>query len=760
MEVGSSLAESIRSSFDALTSHIAIVDGTGRILAVNKAWRDFAEANGAVVDRVCESANYLDVCDNACGEDADQAKAFASGMRSVLDGAGNLFAMEYPCHSPEEKRWFYGRVTPFVSGDCRGVVVAHENITERREKERELLLKNMVFEASLAAGSIADASTRITHVNPAFLRMWGYGDAQETVGHPVARFIADAEKAAAILHALDTRGTWEGDIVAVRKDASTFISHALATTIRDDSGALIGYQSTNLDISRARELEDNLRFQSFLLGQIHDLVFGTDLQGRITYVNESTCRLIQASGESLLGRSLEVFGDADFEGSGANGVVDATLADGLWQGRLVHQSVDGQQRVLDCRTWLLREADGTPVGIVGVAADITERLAIEDHLRQAQKLESIGTLAGGIAHDFNNILTAILGFTDLAIEEAGSRSSLGRLLGEVRSAGLRARELVGQILAFSRLGERMIAPVQIHTIIKEVLKLLRATLPATIQVKQEIQSRGLIMADATQIHQVLMNLCTNAFHAMREKGGVLTVRLSEMEADATTTIAYPGLTSGKYWKLAVSDTGAGMDAAVKARIFDPYFTTKEKGEGTGLGLAVAYGIVKNHHGSIYVESEPGRGTTVLVLLPRLDKGEEPAVSEPTLDDYGGSERILFVDDEAPLVKVASTMLKRLGYQVDAATSGPEALECFRRFSDEIDLVITDLTMPNMTGDQLAEAVRKIRPDVPVVLCTGNRDRIERKRIRECGIDALVMKPWVWAELGKIIREVLEEKHGG
>ncbi len=638
MEVDSSLAESIRSSFDALTAHIAIVDGTGRILAVNKAWRGFAEANGADVDRVCEGANYLDVCDSATGEDAELAKAFASGMRSVLDGAGNLFSMEYPCHSPEEERWFYGRVTPFVSHGCNGVVVSHENITERRKKERELLLKNMVFDASLAAGSIADASTRITHVNPAFLRIWGYGNASEVVGHPVARFIADGEKAAAILHALDTHGTWEGDFTAVRKDGSTFISHGLATTIRDDSGALVGYQSTNLDISRARELED--------------------------------------------------------------------------------------------------------------------------HLQQAQKLESIGTLAGGIAHDFNNILTAILGFTDLAIEEAGSRSSLGQLLGEVRSAGLRARTLVGQILAFSRSGERMIAPVQIHTIIKEVVKLLRATLPSTIEVRKEIQSRGLIMADATQIHQVLMNLCTNAFHAMREKGGVLTVRLTEMEADATTTTAYPGLAAGKYWKVAVSDTGTGMDAAVKSRIFDPYFTTKEKGEGTGLGLAVAYGIVKNHHGSIYVESEPGHGTTVLILLPRLEKVEEPAVSEPTLDACGGSERILFVDDEAPLVKVASTMLKRLGYRVDAVTSGPEALECFRRHPDEIDLVITDLTMPNMTGDQLAEAVRKIRPDVPVVLCTGNRDRIEQKRIGECGIDALIMKPWVWAELGKAIREVLGKKNAG
>ena len=440
-----------------------------------------------------------------------------------------------------------------------------------------------------------------------------------------------------------------------------------------------------------------------------------------------------------------------------------TRTRGFWEGRFVHRAADGDRRVFNCRTRLLRNDEGTPIGIVGVATDITERLAIEDHLRQAQKLESIGTLAGGIAHDFNNILTVILGYTELAFQEAASNPPLLELLGEVKSAGLRARSLINQILAFSRIGETNIAPVQFHVIIKETVKLLQATLPATIEVRQDIRSHGLVMADATQLHQVLMNLCTNAYHAMRETGGVLTVRLSEVSLDRRSRTAYPDLPPGRYCRLEVSDTGIGMDEDTKARIFDPYFTTKEKGEGTGLGLAVTYGIVKNHDGGIYVESEPGRGSTFVVLLPEVDREMESTGTEASgrtvREVYHGRGRVLFVDDEVHLGKIASAVLQKLGYEVRTFSSPEEALDHFRKHSGDIDLIITDLTMPRMTGERLAEALKRIRPDVPVILCTGDKDQVKLQRIVESGVDGLVMKPWVPSELSIVIRQVMERKHG-
>ena len=399
--------------------------------------------------------------------------------------------------------------------------------------------------------------------------------------------------------------------------------------------------------------------------------------------------------------------------------------------------------------------DGTNSTLV-VLRDTTELKNLEAQLIQAQKMESIGTLAAGIAHDFNNILFAIIGYTEMSLQNIPVDSKLGKNLNKVIQASERAKDLVKQILTFSRKSEEERKPVTGHLIVNEVLKLLRSSLPATIQIRQQIEiSNDTVWADSTQMYQILMNLCTNASHAMMEKGGILQVNLENVELDLKFTSLYPDITPGSYLKLTVSDTGQGMPGDVLARIFEPYFTTKEKGSGTGLGMAVVHGIVKSHNGIIKAESEQGKGSSFYIYLPIIDnkKKSEKKSDKPLLT---GNERILFVDDEDILVDLGKQLLTRLGYEVVAMTSSVEALELFRKKPDQFDLVITDMTMPDMSGDRLAKELKKIRADVPIIICTGYNSGISEYKANAMGIRAFIMKPLTMKDLSVIVRKVLDK----
>jgi len=400
------------------------------------------------------------------------------------------------------------------------------------------------------------------------------------------------------------------------------------------------------------------------------------------------------------------------------------------------------------------DASGKITNYVAVKRDVTEEVKLETKLRQAQKMEAIGTLAGGIAHDFNNILSMIMGYTELTMMNLPEDSRAQDNMNKVFKASERARDLVKQILAFSRQTEQEQKPVQIHLIVKEALKLLRPSLPTTIEIRQNIASTGTVMADATQMHQVIMNLSTNAYHAMSEKGGILEVSLTDVELDSDFTARHPGTHPGPYLRLTVSDTGHGMEKKVIDRIFEPYYTTKEKGEGTGMGLSVVHGIVKGHGGAITVYSEPGKGSTFNVFLPRIEEVEVVAETEEMMPIPMGKERILFVDDEPAIVDIGKGMLEHLGYTVVTRTSSIEALEAFKAMPDKFDLVITDMTMPKMTGDELAKELMKIRTDIPIIVCTGFSERINEEKAKAMGIRAFVMKPIVQREMAKAIREAM------
>jgi PAS domain S-box-containing protein len=424
---------------------------------------------------------------------------------------------------------------------------------------------------------------------------------------------------------------------------------------------------------------------------------------------------------------------------------------------------DGTTFWLEVTAKFLRDDAGKPTSILGVSRDISERRRaekekkkLEGQLQQAHKLEAVGTLAGGIAHDFNNILSAVIGYTEMALFEVDEKSMLQENLQEVLKAANRAKDLVKQILAFSRQADQEKKPVQVKLIVKEAIRLLRASLPTTIDIHQHLQSDAAVLADPTQIHQVLMNLCTNSDHAMRDRGGRLEVHLNNVELDVGFADFNPDMTPGSYLCLTVSDTGHGMTPDVKARIFEPFFTTKERDKGTGMGLAVVHGIITSHGGTITVHSEPGEGSTFKIFIPIIQKKSDESVeirdSAPT-----GTERILFVDDEKALVEMGRQMLEHLGYKVTTRTSSIEALELFREQHQKFDLVITDMTMPNMTGDKLARELIEIRSDIPVVLCTGYSQQINEAKAKEMGIKAFVLKPMVMNELAKTIRKVLDQK---
>ena len=522
------------------------------------------------------------------------------------------------------------------------------------------------------------------------------------------------------------------------------------------------------DVTNRKQIEEALaeqnRFLETLIDEIPISIFYKNTKGKYTGCNKHYTELLGLRKDKIIGRSVyevhkkelaDIYFEADkrlFENPGVQ----------VYESQIDHSNGTRLDILINKATFF--DKDGHVSGIIGAAQDISERKKaerekdeLESQLRQAQKMESIGTLAGGIAHDFNNILGAIMGFAELAQLDAAHGTVLKANLNEVIKAANRAKELINQILTFSRQSEQKLKPLQLSIVIKEALKLLRASLPSTIEIRYDIKSDALAMANPTQIHQVMMNLCTNAGHAMRKNGGWLEVSLTNVEFDTDFVNRHPEIQNGPYLQLTVTDTGHGMSSEILNRIFDPFFSTKETGEGTGLGLSVVHGIVKSHGGTIYAYSEPGKGSSFKVYFPAIERRLEPEKREEmTLPK--GSERILFVDDEKMLVDVGKQLLETLGYDVTAKNSSIDALQLFTSHPGRFDLVITDQTMPHMTGEELATKLLVIRPDIPIIMCTGFIANITERNANELGIKSLIMKPIIMRHIAKTIRKVLDETY--
>jgi PAS domain S-box-containing protein len=523
------------------------------------------------------------------------------------------------------------------------------------------------------------------------------------------------------------------------------------------------------DITERKEGEEQVAKHHQELQQVLDSVVAQiwylDTEGRVVNCNRTAEKATgiasqQARGHTM-GSLLPTWDDPD-RSHQESLTVARTGQPRL--GAIESFKVDGQVRWASVDRIPWQDAKGNLIGVLLFIYDITdfkraeeEQERLEGQLRQAQKMEAIGTLAGGIAHDFNNILGIIIGYAELAESTLADRSEEKENIEGALRACERARDLVKQILVFSRMESKVERlPLDLGSVIKETLKFLRASLPATLEIRQNISSDSLLaLANEIQMHQLLTSLCTNAAHAMEETGGVLEVSVTDVNIDHDAGPRLSDLKPGPYIRLTVGDTGQGMDSWTQERIFDPYFTTKEVGKGSGLGLAVVQGIVKRHEGAITVHSETGKGTTVDVYLPRIESQEatEGQMEKPL---PRGTERILFVDDDEVLAEIGKMRLQFLGYEVEATTSSIEALELFRAQPTRFDLLIADYTMPQMTGGDLAREMMQVRSDLGVILCTGFNEKISEEKARELGISASVLKPVTMGDLAETVRRVLDK----
>ena len=475
----------------------------------------------------------------------------------------------------------------------------------------------------------------------------------------------------------------------------------------------------------------------------------------IKWHNEGLSRILGYANGALKGKKLsDFYTDADEFNRTHDQLLVAINQEGIGQVETKWLKENGE--IIDCYLQsTLLDPPRTSKGLIMTITDVTEINRLHQRLIEAQKMEAVGTLAGGIAHDFNNILAAIMGNAEMGLFEEISDATKHNL-DQILKATHRAKDLVKQILTYSRKSEPMKKPFRIGPIIHETIKMIRATIPTTIEIQQDLESStGVIQADPTQINQVLLNLCTNSAQAMAENGGILTVGLFDVNLDSDNVVLYPNAEPGSYVKLMVKDTGTGIAPNNLERIFDPYFTTKAAGKGTGMGLAVAYGIVKSHSGHIKVYSALGEGTTFEILFPRI---ESKTISYDKKSDAPprGDERILFIDDEDFLVDLAKRMLEKLGYQVTVMKNPIEALELFKDKPDNFDLVISDMTMPGLTGIELAEQMMATHSDIPIILCTGYNELVNEEKIKSVGIKEFLMKPLEIKVLANTIRRALDQ----
>jgi len=638
----------------------------------------------------------------------------------------------------------------------------HKQEKNMSKKERDFISNVLYWIDSLVV--VIDINGYIISFNRASEQLSGYRF-EELQGRPFWEILLVSDEREGVKETIkdvhikklpkDFQNQW------VTKTGEKRLIHWNNSILKKADGSIEYILCTGLDITERQKAEESLKESEenyrILFDNAPDLIVLIDTEGNFLDINKKFEEESGYSREELI--QTNAFTNGILTESSVNRTIphfEELLAGKKWVLLEVEGVTKGGSKNPYELTAVPITKDSKVVAVLATLRDLTERKQLERKLQQSQKLESIGTLAGGIAHDFNNILSPVMGYTELLLREVPEESPLRIYLNEVLKGALRARDLVKQILAFGRQTDQEIKPLKVQHLLKEVLELSRSTLPTTIQIKQDIYKEcGMIMADPTQVHQVVMNLITNAFHAMEDTGGNLTVGLNEIDL-THDNLPELNITPGPYVCLTVADTGTGMNDETLERLFEPYFSTKERDKGTGIGLAVVHGIVSTYSGAVVVESELGKGTEFKVFIPRIvSEVVETKTETQPIALLTGNERILLVDDEEPISMMIKTMLERLGYQVSVRNSSTDTLKAFRAVPDRFDLVITDMTMPNLTGDKLAIEIKKIRPDIPIILCTGFSAKVSEGKSSDFGIDGVLMKPVALVELAKALRNVLD-----
>ncbi len=652
-------------------------------------------------------------------------------------------------------------------GNVKYIEGTVENITERKEQEEYIRYQNKLLEFASDAIIGTDGNYRIKFWNKSAEKLYGW-KAEEVIGKKIDQVIQmdiPFEKRLEIRNIAKKRGRWRGEVVQYDRFGRKLNIEMSISDLRDEEGKVLASVGINRDISEKIKYEEALRTseESYrgLFDSVMEAIYIQAPDGTFLDVNEGAVRMYGYSKNELIGKT-----PADVAAPGRNDLnkvleqFKKALAGEPQQFEFWGRRANGEEFPKNVRLYKGKYF-GQDV-VIALAEDITEKKKLEEdkknlerQVHQNQRLETIGTLAGGIAHDFNNILTPILGYAEMIKMALSNNPKLRNKADQIIKASLRARDLIQQILTFSRQIDQQVKPVYIQHIINEATHLLRASIPSTIKLKKEIDKSCMpVMADPAQLHQVLINLCTNAYQAMEETGGELFIGLKQVHVDNGMANIHPGLKPGIYNQLIVSDTGEGMEPWVLERIFEPFFTTKGVGKGTGLGLSVVHGIIKNYHGEITVYSEKNKGTVFHVYLPVADIKEIHEV-ERNENIPHGNEHILIVDDEPSVLELEQQMLHYFGYKTHGLVESNKVLDELMANPRKYQMLITDLTMPNLTGRELAARVRAQFPNLPIIMITGYSEELTDDIKEKYGIQAILMKPVVASELAKTVRQVLD-----
>jgi len=624
-----------------------------------------------------------------------------------------------------------------------------EQIRESEARYRQL------FERAPVGIVYFDTDLHVTDCNDNYLKLM-HADRDRMIGLEI-RNLRDKRVLPVLEATLEGKeGHWKGLYQTTVSNKRIYVS-ARTAPLYDSQGNIQGGVALVEDMSLQQQAqEEKFRLMS-AIDQASETIVITDTRGIIEYVNPAFEKMTGYSAAEAHGLNPRVLQSGRHDKEFYKEMWQTLRSGRVWKGHIINKRKDGALFEEDATISPVRNQEGEIINYVAVKRDVTEEVALKKQLNQAMKMEAIGTLAGGIAHDFNNILSAVLGYAEMVELQLDENEPARKDVGQIIAAGQRATDLIRQILTFSRQEEEELRPVKLQFVIKEALKLLRSSLPTSIELQQEVDPGcGPVLADPIRIHQVLMNLCTNAKQAMEGQQGTLRVRLAEFDIDSGAFSGFfPTIESGPWLDLEVSDTGMGMEEQVKERIFDPFFTTKKKGQGTGLGLSVVHGIVKSHNGEITVESEPGRGTTFHIYLPIVETEVYDEHQSGQIILPQGTEHILLVDDEPLLVEIMERFLTMLGYKVKGFIDSREAMAWYGENADRIDLVITDMTMPHLTGAELAREILAQRPEMPIVLCTGYSEVMDAEKAMAMGIRKFIAKPVDNSVLAHSVREALD-----